>query len=227
MKEGVEMVFSGNGILISSMEVRPEEEDDFNAWFDNEHLPERVRIPGFLEARRYESVSSPVRYLQIYSAVDFETLDGAPYRAALANQTDWSRHHIARFIRPTRVVGKLVHSQGCARGVAVVLIRLRPLAGARMMPGLRSYSALLETPGVVAIHFVEGDAELSRPVMTDGPYVGGEDAYIIVECTGIPVAERVAATLKMPDRAYGELVDTAVYRYRMDLSAAWLAAQQA
>ena len=39
------MVFAGTGILISSMQVRPEEEDDFNLWFDQEHLPERVAIP--------------------------------------------------------------------------------------------------------------------------------------------------------------------------------------
>ena len=217
------MVFAGTGILISSMQVRPEEEDDFNLWFDQEHLPERVAIPGFLDARRYESLTSPVRYLQIYNAVDFEALDSAPYRAALASQTDWSLHHIARFIEPTRVVGRLVQSRGQARGVAVVLIRLRPQAGAQMLPALQSYFGLLGTPGVVSVHFIEGDAELSRPVMGDGPFVGTEDCYIVVECAGVPVAEHVASTLEQPPAAYGALVSAAVYRFRMDLSASSLA----
>ena len=218
------MVFNGNGILISSMEVRPEEDEDFNEWFDREHLPERVAIPGFLDARRYESVNAPVRYLQIYNAVDFETLDGAPYRAALANQTDWSMHHISRFIRPTRVVGKLVHSEGVARGVAVVFIRLRPVAGAEMLPMLRNYMDLVGRPGVASIHFVEGDAELSKPVVTDGPYVGSEDTYVIIECTSIAVAEGIASRLKAPVVGYGQLVEAGVYRFRMDLTAAALAA---
>lgn len=206
------------------MEVLPHEEDDFNEWFDREHLPERVRIPGFLDARRYESVAAPVRYVQIYNAVDFQTLDSAPYRAALATQTDWSIHHISRFIRPTRVVGRLVHSEGVARGVAVVFIRLRPLAGARMLPTLERYLALRDAPGVGSIHLVEGDAELSKPVMTDGPYVGSEDCYVVIECTSVAAAERVASGLEPPDRAYGQLVDVGVYRYRMDLGAAALAA---
>ncbi|WP_342131089.1 hypothetical protein [Hydrogenophaga sp. OTU3427] len=205
------------------MQVRPEEENDFNIWFDQEHLPERVAIPGFLDARRYESVASPVRYLQIYNAVDFETLNGAPYQAALANQTDWSHHHISRFIEPTRVVGRLVLSRGRARGAAVVLVRVRPRDGAQMLPSLQAYLALLDKPGVTSLHFVEGDAELSKPVMGDGPYVGSGDAYVIIECTGLSVAEAVVQQLEPPPSAYGECVDAAVYRFRLDLNAASLA----
>ena len=217
------MVFSGMGILISSMQVQPEEEDDFNLWFDQEHLPERVAIPGFLDARRYESLTTPVRYLQIYNAVDFDALNSPAYRAALANQTAWSLHHIARFIEPTRVVGRLVQSQGRARGVAVVFIRLRPQGGVQMLPALQHYFGLLSTPGVVSVHLIEGDAELSKPVMGDGPFVGTEDCYIVVECAGVPVAEQVARTLEAPPAAYGALVSAAVYRFRMDLSASSLA----
>ncbi|MBT2324319.1 hypothetical protein J7E62_18390 [Variovorax paradoxus] len=213
------MVFGGTGILMSSMQVLPEEEDDFNLWFDTEHLPERVAIPGFLEARRYESLSSPVRYLQIYSAVDFEALDGAAYRAALANQTQWSIHHITRFIEPTRVVGRLVLSCGQARGAAVVLVRLRPKEGARMVPGLQSYCGLMDVPGVVSVHFVEGDARLSKPVTIAGPHPGSEDSYVIVECAGADLAQRIAGQLEKSAGSYGELVGAAVYRFRMDLSA--------
>ena len=216
------MVFGGTGILMSSMQVLPEEEDDFNLWFDTEHLPERVAIPGFLEARRYESLSSPVRYLQIYSAVDFEALDSAPYRAALANQTAWSIHHITRFIEPTRVVGRLVHSLGQARGAAVALVRLRSKEGARMVPGLKFYPGLFDVPGVVSVHFVEGDPELSKAVTVTGPYPGSGDSYIIVECAGADLAQRIVNRMEKPGSSYGELVEAAAYRLRMDLTAAGL-----
>lgn len=217
------MMLPGRGILISSMQVLPEEDADFNEWFDKEHLPERVAIPGFLDARRYEAVNASARYLQIYNTVNFEVLDSAPYREVLANQTDWSKHHIPRFIRPTRVVGQLVESQGFARGAAVTLIRLRPQKDARMMPGLRNFLTLLEKPGVTSIHFVEGNADLSKPLMTDAPYVGSEDSYIIVESSSVLAAERIANNLDVSCGAYGELVEVAAYRYRLDMNAPGIA----
>lgn len=217
------MVFGGTGILMSSMQVLAQEEDDFNLWFDTEHLAERVAIPGFLEARRYESLSAPVRYLQIYNAVDFEALDSAPYRAALAHQTPWSLHHIARFIAPTRVVGRLVHSRGQTRGAAVALVRLRPKEGARMMPSLEPCLRMLDVPGVVCAHFVEGDPELSKPVTVTGAHPGSGDDYIIFECARADVAQRVASQMDQPSSSYGELVEAAAYRLRTDLTADALA----
>ncbi len=217
------MVFGGTGILMSSMQVLAEEADDFNLWFDTEHLPERVAIPGFLEARRYESLGAPVRYLQIYNAVDFEALDSAPYRAALANQTAWSLHHITRFIEPTRVVGRLVHSRGQARGGAVALVRLRPKEGARMVPSLEPYLRWLDMPGVLGVHFVEGDPELSKPVTVMGPHPGSGDDYIIFECAGADVALRVVDQMEQPSSSYGGLVEATAYRLRLDLTADALA----
>lgn len=217
------MVFAGNGILISSMEVRPDEEADFNAWFDREHLGERVAIPGFIDARRYESAGTPTRYLQIYNTTGFEVLDSPAYRAALASQTEWSNHHISRFIEPTRVVGRLVRSVGVARGAAVALLRLRPLGDPAMMPALAGIADVLDLPDTASVHFVEADAKLSRPVTADDSYVGGQDCYVIVECTSEAAAERVVARLQVPVQGYGALIDARVYRYRMDISASALA----
>lgn len=218
------MVFSGTGILISSMEVLPQEDADFNTWNDREHMAERVAIPGFIDGRRYTSIDAPTRYLQIYNTRDIGVLDGPAYRAALANQTDWSLHHITRFIAPTRVVGRLVHSQGAVRGVAVLLLRLRPAGEPAMLPALAGLLDLLQQPGAGCIHFVEADPRLSRPVTADASYVGGQDCYVVLECTGVPAAQRILAGLQLPATAYGELIDARVYQYRMDVTAAALAA---
>jgi hypothetical protein len=47
------MPLSGKGMLITVMDADPAEEEDFNKWYDREHIVERVAIAGFLEARRY------------------------------------------------------------------------------------------------------------------------------------------------------------------------------
>ena len=43
--------------------VAPEHEAEFNAWYDSEHLPEIVALPGFLSARRYACEGAVPKYL--------------------------------------------------------------------------------------------------------------------------------------------------------------------
>ena len=40
-------------LLSITARVAPEEEDAFNDWYDNEHLPVILTCPGFHSARRY------------------------------------------------------------------------------------------------------------------------------------------------------------------------------
>ena len=41
-------------------------EEEFNAWYDTEHVPERLGIPGFESGLRYVSADRPRRYLALY-----------------------------------------------------------------------------------------------------------------------------------------------------------------
>ncbi len=45
-------------LLLNAMNVAPAAEDDFNAWYDQEHLPALGAVPGVLAARRYRSTSA-------------------------------------------------------------------------------------------------------------------------------------------------------------------------
>ena len=44
----------GNTILVVMMEVEPEGEEAFERWYNDEHLPERLEIPGYVSARRFK-----------------------------------------------------------------------------------------------------------------------------------------------------------------------------
>ena len=41
------------------------DEDEFNRWYDEEHIPEKRATPGFRSARRYVSHDIPGRYLAL------------------------------------------------------------------------------------------------------------------------------------------------------------------
>ena len=47
-------------------DVGPEHEDEFNRWYDEEHIPERLSIPGVLSAARYAAVQGGPKYLACY-----------------------------------------------------------------------------------------------------------------------------------------------------------------
>jgi hypothetical protein len=60
------MPLAGKGMLLTSMNIDPSDEAEFNRWYDREHLEERVAIEGFLEARRYiADEGSPLRAINI------------------------------------------------------------------------------------------------------------------------------------------------------------------
>ena len=41
------------GTLIAAMNIGRAAEDEFQDWYDTEHLPERQRVPGFLVCERW------------------------------------------------------------------------------------------------------------------------------------------------------------------------------
>jgi hypothetical protein len=41
------------GLLLTMTEPPPQMEEEFNAWYDDEHLAERLAIPGFRSAKRW------------------------------------------------------------------------------------------------------------------------------------------------------------------------------
>src|ERR1043166_433874 len=123
-----QMPLAGKGMLLTSMDIDPADEPDFNRWYDREHLEERVAIAGFLKARRYVAHRGSPKYLCLYSTETFEVLDGPAYRPALNNPTDWSKTTMARFKNMIRAVARITISRGNGRGAALGIVRLRPSA---------------------------------------------------------------------------------------------------
>jgi hypothetical protein len=70
---------AAGGLLLARSEPPPGQEDAFNAWYDEEHVPLRMGVAGFLNARRYRC-EEPPRYLAIYDLTSPAVLDEAPYR---------------------------------------------------------------------------------------------------------------------------------------------------
>src|SRR5581483_12266004 len=71
---------TATGLLAVWMDPKPENEDDLNRWYSEEHLRERLDVPGFLSARRYVCEEGEHRYIALYRLRDAEVLHGEPYQ---------------------------------------------------------------------------------------------------------------------------------------------------
>jgi hypothetical protein len=56
----------GSGLLLVAADIDPENEVDFNRWYDEEHIAERLTCPGFVRARRFTALEGGPKYLALY-----------------------------------------------------------------------------------------------------------------------------------------------------------------
>jgi hypothetical protein len=197
------MPLAGKGMLLTSMDIDPSDEADFNRWYDREHLIERVAIDGFLEARRYVAHQGSPKYLCLYSTATFEVLDSPAYRAALMNPTDWSKTNLARFENMIRTIARITISRGQGRGAALGIIRLRPATGNedKLRATLREKLDPEKLDGIISMHLIESDPTLSKPLTEDPPVSdpGAGDWFVLIDGTDADaISEAFAARFTGP-----------------------------
>ena len=88
------------GLLLTMTEPPAAMEEEFNAWYDDEHMGERLAIPGFRSARRWVADLPPGegKYLATYELDSPEVLSSASYLARFNNQTPWSRRCLSKTV---------------------------------------------------------------------------------------------------------------------------------
>jgi hypothetical protein len=192
------MPLAGNGMLLTSMDVDPSDEADFNRWYDCEHLLERVAIEGFLEARRYVAHQASPKYLCLYSTATFDVLHSQPYRDALKHPTDWSKTNLARFKNMIRAVARITISRGNGRGAALGTLRFRVAAGREdgFRSALRERLDPQNLDGIISMHLIESDAALSRPITDDpAPFdPGAADWFVLIDAVDVNAVAAAIAT---------------------------------
>jgi hypothetical protein len=192
------MPLAGKGMLLTSMDIDPSDEAEFNRWYDREHLEERVAIDGFLEARRYVAHEGSPKYLCLYSTATFEVLDSPAYRAKLANPTDWSKKTMARFKNMIRAVARITISRGQGRGAALGILRLRPSIGSedRLRAELREKLDPGQLDGIISMHLIESEPTLSKPLTDDrsASNSGAADWFVLIDGTHVDATSAAIAT---------------------------------
>jgi hypothetical protein len=80
------------GVLIAAMDFSACPEDEFHDWYDLEHVPERLRVPGFINAQRWIDTENPKISVATYDLDTVAVLQSPPYLAiAGANSSPWTK----------------------------------------------------------------------------------------------------------------------------------------
>jgi hypothetical protein len=218
------MPLAGKGMLLTSMDIGPSDEVEFNRWYDREHLLERVAIDGFLEARRYIAHQGSPKYLCLYSTATFDVLDSPTYRTVLMNPTDWSKTNLARFKNMIRAIARITVSRGQGRGAALGIVRLRPRAGDKdkLRTALRDRLDPEKLDGIISMHLIESDPALSRPITDDPPVSdpGSGDWFVLIDATDVrAVSAAITDRLgDVPAPIAADTISTGVYKLMWDLA---------
>jgi hypothetical protein len=104
---------------------------EYEAWHQQEHVPERVSVPGILSGTRYESDrADQQRYFTLYELNSLTCLASQPYRQLVEQPTPWSIRMRRSFRNFLRLTCQLCGTAGdeIGNGVAVERIVWHPAA---------------------------------------------------------------------------------------------------
>jgi hypothetical protein len=132
------------GFLLVTMDPPPGLEDEFNDWYDTEHIPDRAAIPGFESARRFVCISGWPKYLAFYDLEAIGVLEQPSYqKVAWGNFSPWTKRMVGKVRGQYRGSGDQLYPGDALIGdlARLILIRFHDVPdaeGAEIVSGLRA-----------------------------------------------------------------------------------------
>lgn len=162
------MPIPGRAFIVIWHGLQPGVEAEFERWHTEEHLPERLAVPGFLLGTRYINWQQlPHVCFTRYAIEDVDVFHSHAYLARLNAPTAWSRRVQPAMTNFLRGLCETVMSAGHGTGGAIATVRIRmnqPEVEANTSRLLEVAAALLGLPGVTGVQLGRHRAVLSSLV---------------------------------------------------------------
>jgi hypothetical protein len=170
------------GELLIWTDIATDKEQDFNLWYDTEHMQERASIPGFQWSRRYHSNTASRPYLALYRTDSLHVFSSAQYRQAFENQTAWSVRNFSAMHNTHRRVNAVTEIMGAGTGAFVSLVCLHSAEHAQLALTL-SEDLCRDLPGIIAVRVLTPDPNLSTPLPSEDASKRVLEPYLVVDTT--------------------------------------------
>jgi len=173
------MTMRGDAVLALWLDVEERAKAECDDWYLREHIPDRVKLPGFRRARRYKALSGAPEYLAVYEADTAESMLGPGYLGLLGTVSEQGLRMRAAFRNVVRSTFRVTATLGLGEGALMASLRFSPATGRQnelrdwltqtLMPGL------VRMPCVVGVHLWECDPA-TRARMDEYRKTGQQDA---------------------------------------------------
>jgi hypothetical protein len=180
------------GALIIWHDVAAGFDAELDAWYQQQHLPERLAVPGFRSGRRYRGTGSGPGYLALYETETVEVLGSPAYQARLADPTEWTRRVMPNFRSVVRTACTVEFDGGGATGGTLAVV---PLPGRPDLPPL-------DDPAIQRVRLLRADPGVTRvpnPEARDRPAPDALAEWVLlVEAISPEAAEAALAGFPRP-----------------------------
>jgi hypothetical protein len=190
------------GVLAVWTDVAPRGEAQFNEWYNREHVPERVGVPGFKTGFRYRAAAGQPKYFAWYETRSTRVLASPAYRKVLNNPTDWTRRVMPNFRNTTRLVCRVRAKLGRGHGAVAATIRLMPGEGrSDALDGWLAETALpraMKMKGIVGAQLWTLDAAATGGPSAESRYRGPDATVaraVLLEAGDLAAARTACRTL--------------------------------
>ena len=167
------------GVLLVMNDVVEAAEEEFNRWYQQQHLLDRLGVPGFNTARRYHAVDGQPAYMAVYECESIDVLKSKAYLERLANPTDWTRKIMPSFRNMLRSACRETWSLGVGVGGAAIVVQCKPVPGrqdaARRFIKDALAPALMQSACLARMSLWEADAEATGGPSPEAILRGGAD----------------------------------------------------
>ncbi len=182
-------------------DVPAEIEDDFNAWYNREHLPDRIlRMPGFLRGRRYVALNATAgapKYLTYYDLQSTAVMQSAAHTSLRKNRTARDRFFVPQFRNTIKGICDVVCRAGLSDGAYLVLLPLTAVTGREQAfaHGVCDdvLPALAKTRGVASAEFALCNAEITAASSAKDDRAGDRYLSGLLAVEAVSVAGAAAA----------------------------------
>ncbi len=219
-----------SGILAIYNDIDVSVEDQFNQWYNRQHLAERVAVTGFHSGRRYRGIEASHRYFAWYETDSSAVLRSNEYLERLEDPTRWTRQIMPNF----RNMVRTVMSRSCRVGegftgfVGTVAVRpanpLEPAADAtREWLASEGLGDVVDGADIVAAEYWVQDVAHADAETTESRLRGTPDASlganIVLHASSTEATQAVFERLRTGVEATGAVVDGSLNRFALILSA--------
>ena len=173
------MGLAGSGALVAWHDIDESRQAEYLDWHSHEHMPERLAIPGFVEARRYSVAGPGPAFLILYAVVDPEVFESKAYLERLDHPSEWTQRIMPALRNMNRSLCRVEASSGFGAGCWLQTLRFSPDAGreASLRDALTGEVRLLAMqPGLCAAHLLISDRDKASTPTREAALRGGHDS---------------------------------------------------